>query len=152
MSQITPLTLAERGRFIASARNMVGTPFGHRGRSARKVDCVGLVALALASVGRYVADRRSYGRNPENDGLREVCEAHFGPPVADMRAGDVALFAWDAGCNRTPNHVGILFDHPNGGLAVVHALKQNERVIEHGLDDATRALIVAVYRPWSAAE
>jgi len=149
MTQITPLTLAERGRFVASARNMVGTPFGHRGRSARKVDCVGLVALALASVGRTVADRRSYGRNPVQDGLREVCEAHFGLPITDApQAGDVALFAWG---NTAPNHVGILFDHPNGGLAVVHALAQNRRVIEHGLDAKTRQQIVAVYRPWSAA-
>jgi cell wall-associated NlpC family hydrolase len=146
---IAPLTHDERMRFIAAARGLVGTPFRHRGRSLRGIDCVGLVALALHAVEREVTDRRSYGRNPANDGLREVCEAHFGPPITDApQAGDVPLFAWwDDVRNRTPNHVGILFDHPNGGLAVVHALAQNKRVIEHGLDDDARKRIVAVYRP-----
>ena len=145
------LTDAQRVGFVASARSMVGVPFRHRGRSLRGVDCVGLVALALASQGVSVEDRRSYGRNPERDGLREVCEAHFGLPVSGMQAGDVALFAWwHDQRTRTPNHVGILFDHPNGGLAVVHALAQNKRVIAHRLDDFTRARIVAVYRPGGA--
>jgi cell wall-associated NlpC family hydrolase len=148
MKLIRPLTDAERVGFVASARKLAGVPFRHRGRSLRGVDCVGLVALALASVGRTVEDRRSYGRNPERDGLREVCESHFGTPVADMQAGDVPLFAWwDDTRNRTPNHVGILFDHPNGGLALVHALAQNKRVIAHRLDDFALARIVAVYHP-----
>ena len=148
MRLVTPLTDAERVGFIASARNLVGVPFRHRGRSRRGIDCVGEVALALSAVGRTAEDRRSYGRNPANDGLREVCEAHFGAPVRDMQAGDVPLFAWwDDTRNRDPNHVGILFDHPNGGLALVHALAQNKRVIAHRLDDFALARIVAVYRP-----
>lgn len=141
----------QRCRFIAAARALVGRPFRHRGRfdDGRGGDCIGVVVVAERTIGHFVADRRDYGRNPVKDGLREELTAHFGPPVRDMQAGDVALFAWG---NDAPNHVGILFDHPNGGLAVVHALAQNKRVIEHGLDAATRARIVAVFRPsWGAA-
>lgn len=153
MTSVQKLTLAERERFIASARSRVGTPFRHIGRSTRGVDCVGLVVLALAEVGREVADRRFYGRNPEKDGLREACVAHFGPPVRDMQAGDVALLAWvDAIHNARVNHVAVLFDHPNGGLAMVHALAQAKRVIEHRVDDVWRGRIVEVFRPWRAAE
>ena len=150
MRIIPPLTDAERAGFIAAARDLVGVPFRHRGRSLRGVDCVGAVALALASVGRSVQDRPHYGRNPVNDGLREVCRAHFGDPipVADMRAGDIPLMAWHADVrNREPNHVGILFDHPNGGLAMVHALAQNQRVIAHRLEAVHFARILEAYRP-----
>lgn len=148
MRIVAPLTDAERAGFIAAARDLVGVPFRHRGRSLRGVDCVGVVALALASQGRVVADRAHYGRNPVSDGLREVCREHFGEPVAELRAGDVALMAQhDDVRNREPNHVGVLFDHPNGGLAMVHALKQNQRVIAHILEAQHFARIVEGYRP-----
>jgi cell wall-associated NlpC family hydrolase len=145
---IAPLTDAERAGMIAAARALVGVPFRHRGRSLRGVDCVGVVAMALATQGRGVEARAHYGRNPANDGLREVCQAHFGDPVAELQAGDVALLAWhDDERNREPNHVGVLFDHPNGGLAMVHALKQNNRVIAHRLEAQHFARIVEGYRP-----
>jgi cell wall-associated NlpC family hydrolase len=144
---IPRLTDAERAGFIAAARDLVGVPFRHRGRSLRGVDCVGAVALALASQGRVVQDRAHYGRNPANDGLREVCRAHFGKPIKTLRAGDVALMAWhDDTRNREPNHVGVLFDHPNGGLAMVHALSQNKRVIAHRLGAVHFARILEGYR------
>ena len=136
------LTEQERALFIAQARSMVGRRFGHRQRGER-VDCIGLVVLALRAVGWHAHDRDDYGRNPVRDGLREACVDHFGQPVRDMRAGDVALFAWG---NPQPNHVGILFDHPAGGLAVVHALAQRRRVIEHRLDEATAGRIIEVFR------
>lgn len=148
MRIVAPLTDAERAGFIAAARDLVGVPFRHRGRSLRGVDCVGVVALALSSQGRVVADRAHYGRNPANDGLREVCREHFGDPIAELRAGDVALIAHhaDPRC-REPNHVGVLFDHPNGGLAMVHALAQNKRVIAHRLEATHYAQILEGYRP-----
>lgn len=147
MRIIPRLTAAKRVGFIAAARDLVGVPFRHRGRSLRGVDCVGVVALALATQGRTVQDRAHYGRNPANDGLREVCQAHFGNPVAELQAGDVALMAWhDDERNREPNHVGVLFDHPNGGLAMVHALSQNQRVIAHRLEAVHYARILEGYR------
>jgi hypothetical protein len=150
MRIVAPLTDAERAGFIAAARDLVGVPFRHRGRSLRGVDCAGEVAVSLATQGRAVQDRAHYGRNPANDGLREVCRAHFGDPipVAELRAGDVALMAHhaDPRC-REPNHVGVLFDHPNGGLAMVHALAQNQRVIAHRLEAQHYARILEGYRP-----
>lgn len=142
----------QRCRFIAAARALVGRPFRHRGRfeNGRGGDCIGVVVVAERAIGHAVEDRTNYGKNPVNDGLREALTAHFGPAITgEPQAGDVVLFAWG---NDAPNHVGILFDHPNGGLAVVHALAQHKRVIEHRLDAATRARIVAVFRPsWGAA-
>lgn len=147
MSIVAPLTDAERVRFIACARSKVDSPFRHRARGPAKFDCIGLVAYALASVGRTVEDRKHYGRHPEKDGLLAVCEDHFGPPVSDMQAGDVVAMSWreDADGPLT-NHVGIIFDYPQGGFAIVHALASARRVVAHRLSDEWIARIDAIYR------
>ena len=150
MRIVEPLTDAERVRFIAAARQMVGTKFRHRGRTARGLDCIGLVAWGLAAVDRTVIDRDHYGRNPdpERDELMQVCIDHFGAPVGDMSAGDVVAMSWrqEHGVPRT-NHLAIVFDYPYGGFAVVHALKENESVRAHRLSDDWLGRIDAVFRP-----
>ncbi len=152
---VLPLEDHERAAFIAEARSYIRTPFRHTGRSRRGVDCVGLVAVALAAVGRHVADRRDYGRDPVRDGLRDVLVAHFGEPVwrkgeavDTTQPGDIALMRW-----HEPNgvrlfcHVGILTSYPLGGHALLHALHANQRVVEHRLADPWPRRIVEVYRP-----
>lgn len=147
MSIVAPLTDAERVRFIACARSVVGAKFRHRGRGPNFFDCVGHVKFALAAVGRFVLDRKHYGRHPEKDGLPVVCEEHFGPPVQSMQAADVVSMSWrqDADGPLT-NHVGIIFDYPLGGFAIVHALASAGRVVEHRLSDEWIARIDAIYR------
>jgi cell wall-associated NlpC family hydrolase len=148
MRIVKPLTDAERVRFIAAARHMVGTKFGHRGRSVRKVDCIGLVAMALSMVGRAINDRNHYGRNPVRDGLLDVCREHFGDPVPDMNAGDVVAMSWREEAGKPlVNHVGIIFDYPLGDFAMVHAFKEKESVIAHRIDETWAARIDAVFRP-----
>lgn len=147
MRHVAPLTDAERVRFIACARSMVGTPFKHRGRTANGLDCVGLVAYALADVGRAVADRKGYGRDPVKDGLRDVLIAHFGEPAEGMQAGDVVLMRWHReGGTDLFNHVGIVGDYPHGGFSLIHALRQNDHVVEHRIDDRWQRRIVEAYR------
>lgn len=146
---VAPLDDAERAAFIAEARTYLRVPFRHTGRSRRGVDCVGLVAVALAAVGREVDDRRDYGRDPVRDGLRDVLVAHFGDPIADEpQPGDVALMRWhEASGVPLFNHVGILTDYPLGGLALLHALHSNREVVEHRLAGPWPRRVVEVYRP-----
>jgi cell wall-associated NlpC family hydrolase len=137
-----PVSDAER--FVSACRACVGVRFRHTGRSERGMDCLGLVATGLRAIGRDVDDRTDYSRTPQGNALRRALEAHFGPPVTDPRAGDIALFRWGG---SEENHVGVLFDHPQGGLAVVHALMQSRRVIEHRLEPHHLAMIAGVFRP-----
>lgn len=155
MRLVEPLTDAERAAYIAEARTYLQVPFRHAGRTRRGVDCVGLVAVALAAVGREVADRRDYGRDPVRDGLREVVREHFGDPVwckgdpmDAIQPGDIALMRWHESAGvQLFCHVGILTDYPLGGLALLHALHANKRVVEHRLADPWPRRIVEVYRP-----
>jgi cell wall-associated NlpC family hydrolase len=146
---VVPLNDAERAAFVAEARTYVRVPFRHTGRTRRGVDCVGLVAVALAEVGRPVADRRDYGRNPVRDGLRQVLVDHFGDPVdGEPRAGDVALMRWhEPDGIRLFNHVGIITDYPLGGVALLHAFHANGEVVEHRLAGPWPRRIVEVFRP-----
>lgn len=141
---VAPLDAAERMALVAAARARVRTPFRHLGRG-RHLDCVGLVVVALAAAGRAGAAPRAYGRDPEQDRLREHLVAHFGPalPLADARPGDVALMAW----GPQPQHVAIVADYLHGGLSLIHADSQVGEVVEHALAEPWPARIVEVYRP-----
>lgn len=126
MRFIAPLDPSERAAFIAAARALVGTPYGHRGRSAAKLDCIGLLVLPMQSIGRLCNDRRVYGRSPEADNLRDALIEHFGPPIPvppGARAVDVAL-PGDV-LNMTfwqrPQHVALVADYHLGGLSLIHA-------------------------------
>lgn len=144
---IEPLTDAERVQFVAAARSVVGGKFKHRGRTPSGFDCVGLVAYALAAVGRSVEDRKGYGRDPSKDGLREVLMAHYGEPAEGMQVGDVALMRWhtDNGVDLF-NHVAIIGDYYLGGFSLIHALAINCAVVEHRLAEHWPQRIVEVYR------
>ncbi len=146
---VAPLDDAERAAFVAEARTYLRVPFRHAGRSRRGVDCSGVVVVALGAVGREVADRRDYGRDPVRDGLRDVLVAHFGDPITgEPEPGYVALMRWhEAGGVPLFNHVGILTDYPLGGLALLHALHSNREVVEHRLAGPWPRRVVEVYRP-----
>lgn len=128
---------------IAAARSLVGVPYKHRGRTERGVDCIGLVAYAVASVGREIADQRAYSPRPTDDSLRQALRAHLGEPVSDMKPGDVLLLGW----HEMPCHVGLVAETPYGELSLIHSLHANGRVIEHRLADPWLRRIREVYRP-----
>lgn len=130
---------------VTAARGFVGATFRHRGRSENGMDCLGLVLLSLAAVGRNAADERLYQRDPEADGqkLRAALNAHFGPLVRDLSAGCVVLMQW----HQNPNHVALIADYPHGGFSVIHALAHEKRVVEQRLAGPWPRRIRGVWRP-----
>ena len=149
---IKRLSAAERTAFIAAARSFADTPFRHRGRTERGVDCLGLVVVAMHGIGRLMADRKAYGRDPTGDrgAMFEAALAHFGKPVwrkgdplDKLKVGDVLLMQW----HEQPNHAAIVTDYPLGGLAVIHADAAEGRVVEHRLADPWPRRITEGFRP-----
>lgn len=140
-----PLSEEERVALIAAARSYLGVPFRHQGRSARGLDCAGLVAVSLVAIGREPADVTAYGREPLDQGLRAMCVANFGEPVSkdEMRPGDVPLMQF----RGEPSHVGIVTAYPEGGLALIHSYAQIRKVVEHRIDPEWLGFITEVFRP-----
>lgn len=127
---------------VAYARSLVGKArWRHRGRKPWAVDCVGLVVLSLRAGGKPVQDATRYGQEPWDDQLRATLRTQYGEPVSDPRAGDIAVV--QTGRISDPYHVGILGDHPDGGLTLIHARPING-VVEHSIRSVS---IVEVYRP-----
>lgn len=158
-----PLTALERAAFLRCVRSFINVPFGHQGRKPWKLDCAGLWLLAMQGwrrnvpftadpvgelvrewEGRPTVDLEAYGRTPFRDGLQRVVEDNAGPPVEGPPiAGDGVLMRFK--CD--PQHVGIIADHPEGGLRLIHTDSSVRRVTEHRFDEKWSSHVFAVYRP-----
>jgi hypothetical protein len=158
-----PLTATESAAFLRCVRSFINVPFGHQRRKPWKLDCAGLLLVSMqgwarnvpftedpigafvrAWDGRPTVDLQAYGRTPYQDGLQRVVEDNAGPPVEGPPvAGDVVLMRF----RGDPQHVGVIADHPEGGLRLIHTDSAIKRVTEHRLDDGWAEHIFAVYRP-----
>lgn len=122
------------------AREYIGVPWKHQGRSRLGIDCIGLVVVCARSCGLAVRDRTDYGRDP--DGTILVALAAHLVPSDGMSAGDVALLEYARGI---PRHVGIIGEQPEG-LSLIHADSRAGKVVEHLIDARWRRRIVGVWR------
>lgn len=94
---------AEHADAAAAAEDMVGSPYFWGGRTARGIDCSGLVQLAWAAAGIYL---------PRDSDLQlAALSADKDVAPADLARGDLVFF---------PGHVGIMADHTN----IIHASRQ----------------------------
>lgn len=130
---------------VEAARSFLGVKFKHRGRNPSiGIDCAGLVVVSLMKIGIEPYDIRTYGREPYQDGLREVVEKNLGKPISPAFAspGDIGLFRFD----REPHHIGIFGDYLLGGLSLIHSSGEAGEVVEHRLDSIWKSRICDVYR------
>lgn len=133
--------------FVAAARQLVNKArWRHRGRQPWAVDCIGLLVLSGRPAGLIVEDEPNYGREPWDDQLRKGCRRRFGAPLpADQAApGDIAVIQWR---REEPSHIGIIGNHPDGGLTLIHS-HNLKGVIEQGLTGHVATAVLEVYRPW----
>lgn len=92
-------------KYITAAREYLGVPWQHQGRTEFGLDCVGLLIRSAEDCGVSVSDDNSYGREPTKGELvsliRRYCTL---VPNGGYRAGDIVIL----GLRQT--HVGILTD------------------------------------------
>jgi cell wall-associated NlpC family hydrolase len=92
----------------ATARTWLGTPWIHQGRlQGVGVDCGGLIIGVGKELGLLDFDTQAYGRIPDGQRLRALCEEHLlAKPVSEIVPGDVLLMrftriarrsGWDTG-------------------------------------------------------
>lgn len=136
--------MTTRADLITGARQWIGTPFAHQGRTCGAgVDCIGLVVGVVQAAGLPVDDRRDYARTPHGGELaRALADQLDRIDLADAGPGDIALIAW----RREPMHVGWLTDYVHGGLGLLHALESFGAVTEHRMDAHWRSLVRGVFR------
>ena len=107
----------------AAARAHVGVRFRPQGRdAARGLDCVGLVAVALAGAGAKAAVPHGYAMRGGDPGevTAVLCAAGL-RLAANARAGDVLV------CRSGPGALHLAID---GGGSVIHADAGAGRVVE----------------------
>jgi cell wall-associated NlpC family hydrolase len=134
---------------VAAARDYIGVPFVHQGRSRFGLDCLGLLVrvahdcdLRLNGAPLWLRDEGGYGHYPDADYLRAQLEAVL-QPAKTLFAGGVVLMRHDC----TARHLGVVGDYAaGGGLSLIHAYAPAKAVVEHRLDDEWRARIVAKWR------
>jgi cell wall-associated NlpC family hydrolase len=124
---------------VRTAREYLGTPFKHQGRSkTRGIDCAGLVIGVAHELGLSDFDSADYPRQPDGHKMRAAIEGQLERVALNaMQPGDVLLIRF----SQFPQHLAILTDY-----GIVHAHASVGRCVEHRLNDSWRARVVAAYR------
>jgi len=126
-----------RENVVLLARSYIGTRYHHRGRTPHlALDCGGVPICIMRTLGIVpkTFDVEPYTMLPDGKSLLAICDA-----LADKienfinaTAGDVIVISAD----QHPQHVGILADHPRGGLSFIHA--SNDRDVQKVIETRLR--------------
>lgn len=135
-----------REQIVAEARSWLGVPYRHQGRDRDTgVDCIGLVIVVAKALNLVDAafDVSGYSRVPDGSSLMRLASANMTrTTLAEAKAGDILVVSFGA----EPQHFAILYDHPNGGLGIIHAAMRNRKVIENRLVFSSVMKFIAVFK------
>lgn len=140
---------------VAAARQYIGVPFEHQGRSRNGIDCVGLLQAVASDLGLKHVDSAVYSHNPNPRNLLatlvQSCTRISGEPLElladdvdleDVRPGSILLHSFRE--RDIPRHASIVVDRER----VVHACADTgvKRVIEQTLIGEMRSSVHSAWR------
>jgi len=137
--------MTTRADVVATARQHLGTPWVHQGRTpGLAIDCAGLVILVARQL-QLVADDfdvNGYSRWPDGSML-DWC-GQFMQPLAEIELGAVLVLATE----HFPQHLGIVGDYTHGGWSLIHATNgaSPARCVETRLMFARNMQLRGIYR------
>jgi cell wall-associated NlpC family hydrolase len=109
---------------VDAARNWVGVPFQHQGRTRLGVDCAGLVVSVLREAGCLpagFAEPAAYGRRPSRE-LPEIVARHC-LRAAQAEPGALVLIRWPH--DDEPRHIAFCT-----GATLLHSYQRARGVVE----------------------
>ena len=141
--------MTTRSDIINIARLYIDTPFAHAQRSPGVgLDCAGLIICVGRETGIFppAFDVPPYSMEPDGHSMIALCDTYMDRvSQTDMRPGDIVVLRRDG----HPQHLGIVSDHVNGGLGIIHASNSRSvvppRVIETRLMFSRAQRFVAAY-------
>ena len=120
--------MTTRADIVSVAREYLGTPFHHRGRTPGvALDCAGVVICAARELGIFAPqfDVTNYTGSPDGT-MMLLCDQYMTRILkSEMESGDVVALITDKDGTRE-QHLGILADYRHGGLSLIHA--SNDRL------------------------
>lgn len=112
-------------KILSLARECIGTPFVHQGRTCGKgQDCAGPLAHIFQGFDMEYVDKKAYPRTPYNRSLENNLDSqpHLKKvPKSELKAGDIVIFRIET----SPQHIGIYT-----GENLIHACSVVGRVVE----------------------
>lgn len=120
---------------IDYARELIGVPFLHQGRSMKGMDCCGVLAYVFQKMGLEYVDYLDYSDKPRDGHLREMLDKQ--PHLVESDSPDVYLMRF-AGVEA---HLAI-----NAGRTIIHSYKGLGRVTEHTMNDKWKSRITRGYK------
>lgn len=114
-------------RIVDEARQWLGTPYLHQGRSRFGVDCIGFaicVRNSVEPVPMLMNETRNYDRRAAHQILLGKV-TQYCTPLDEPEQGCLILIKWPL--NAEPSHVAL---HADGNI--LHAYAQVAKVVETG--------------------
>jgi cell wall-associated NlpC family hydrolase len=136
--------MTTKQEFVDKAREFIGIPFRHQGRTIHGVDCAGLLYLTAKELGVSTRDETDYGRLPDPKRmLRLLSENMDRIPIEEAVPGDVYWMRFGV----DPQHLALVTDK-----GIIHSYSEvrkgseTGRVVEHTLNKTWKDRITSCWR------